>query len=67
MKSIYRSEKSKSAVLELYGRQMESLKVPYKDLYLETSFGKTHLIECGSLTGKPLLVFHGGNATTAYN
>lgn len=67
MKSIYRSEKSKNAVLELYDRQMESLKVPYKDLYLETSFGKTHLIECGSLTGKPLLVFHGGNATTAYN
>lgn len=67
MKSIYRSEKSKNTVLELYDRQMESLKAPYEDLYIETSFGKTHVIACGSLTGKPLLVFHGGNVTTAYN
>lgn len=67
MKSIYRSEQSKKAVLELYDRQLASLKIPYNDLYINTSFGKTHLIECGNLMGKPLLVFHGGNATTAYN
>lgn len=46
---------------------MEDLKIPYKDLFVDTSFGKTHIIECGNLRGKPLLVFHGGNATTAYN
>lgn len=51
----------------LYDRQMESLKLSYTDLYIDTSFGKTHLIACGSQTGKPLLVFHGGNATPAYN
>lgn len=67
MKSIYRSEKSRNAVWELYDRQLEALKISYKDLYIDTSFGRTHLVECGNLTGKPLLVFHGGNATTAYN
>lgn len=67
MKSIYRSEESKKAVWALYDRQLEGLNIPYTDLYIDTSFGKTHLIECGNLTGKPLLVFHGGNATTAYN
>lgn len=67
MKSIYRSEQSKNAVWKLYDRQLEGLKIPYKDLYKDTIFGKTHLIECGNLTGKTLLVFHGGNATTAYN
>lgn len=67
MKSIYLSALSKKAVWELYDRQLEGLKIPYKDFYADTSFGKTHLIECGNLTGKPLLVFHGGNATTAYN
>lgn len=46
---------------------MERLSVPYQDLYIDTSFGKTHLIETGNLNGEPLLVFHGGNATTAYN
>lgn len=67
MKSIYKSGQSKKAVWELYDSQMEDLKVPYMDLFLNTSFGKTHIIECGNLSGKPLLVFHGGNATTAYN
>ena len=67
MTGIYRSEHSKNAVWKLYDRQLEGLKIPYNDLYIDTSFGKTHLIECGNLTGKPLLIFHGGNATTAYN
>lgn len=67
MKSIYRNEQSKKAVWQLYDRQMDDLKVPYTDLFVDTSFGKTHIIECGNLRGKPLLVFHGGNATTAYN
>ena len=67
MKSIYRNEKSKNAILALYDRQIKELQVPYEDIYVETIYGETHLIECGNFTGKPLLVFHGGNATTAYN
>lgn len=67
MKSIYQNENAKKAVLELYDKQIEELNITYKDLYVDTSFGKTHLIECGNLDGKSLLVFHGGNATTAYN
>lgn len=67
MKSIYRNEQSKTAVWQLYDRQMTDLKIPYADLFVDTSFEKTHIIECGNLKGNPLLVFHGGNATTAYN
>lgn len=60
MKSIYRNGQSKKAVLKLYDRQMEDLKIPYTNLFVDTSFGKTHVIECGNLAKKPLLVFHGG-------
>ncbi len=67
MKTIYKSEEGKSKILELYDRQLGRLSVPYQDVYLPTSFGNTHLIETGSPAGEPLLVFHGGNATTAYN
>lgn len=66
MKTIYKNISSKNKVLQLYDEQLAELKLPYKDLYVDTSFGKTHLIETGNLAGKPLLVFHGGNATTAY-
>lgn len=65
--AIYKSEKGKQEILELYGRQLKRLSVPYSDKYVSTSFGETHLIETGNPSGIPLLVFHGGNATTAYN
>ncbi len=67
MKTIYKTEEGKKRIIELYDRQLERLKVPYRDIYVETSFGRTHLIETGAAEGEPLLVFHGGNATTAYN
>ena len=61
------NEKGKEEIIKLYDSQLSRLKTPWKDVYVGTSFGKTHIIETGNLTGKPLLVFHGGNATTAYN
>ena len=67
MNTIYKSEEGKREILRLYDKQMERLHVTYRDLYVDTSFGSTHLIETGAFNGEPLLVFHGGNATTAYN
>lgn len=65
--SIYKSEIGKTKILSLYEEQLKRLKNKYEDTYIDTSFGKTHLIETGNFSGVPLLVFHGGNATTAYN
>ena len=65
--TIYKSEKGKEEILALYDKQLERLKVEYSDKWVSTSFGRTHLIETGNPAGIPLLVFHGGNATTAYN
>lgn len=67
MKSIYKTKNSKQKVLKLYEQQLTKLGCKYQDVFLETSYGKTHVIETGNKKGKPLLVFHGGNSTTAYN
>jgi hypothetical protein len=67
MKTIYKSIEGKNKILELYDSQMARLRVPYKDLFVETTFGKTHIVVTGKMDGEPLLVLHGGNATTAYN
>ena len=67
MKTIYRSEEGKNRILELYDAQLSRLPIPWKDVYTETSFGRTHIVETGNFDGEPLLVFHGGNATSAYN
>ena len=64
---IYKSEEGKEGILNLYDKQLSRLRVSYYDKYVYTSFGNTHLIETGNPQGIPLLVFHGGNATTAYN
>lgn len=65
--TIYKSVIGKEKILKLYDEQLGRLSAPYSDKWISTSFGETHLIETGNLTGIPLLVFHGGNATTAYN
>lgn len=67
MKTIYKKTNSKKEILKLYDEQLRKLGYAYSDVYVKTNFGKTHLIETGNRKGKPLLVFHGGNATTAYN
>ncbi len=65
--NIYKSKTGRDEILKLYDEQLKRLKMPYFDKYVSTSFGDTHLIETGNMQGIPLLVFHGGNATTAYN
>ncbi len=67
MGSIYKTAEGKAKVLALYDQQIEKLNVPYNDVFLHTLFGKTHLVETGNMEGKPLLLFHGGNSTSAYN
>lgn len=65
--SIYKSQLSKELVINLYHAQLAKLDMPYHDIYVETSFGRTHVVEIGNMEGRPLLVFHGGNSTTAYH
>ena len=65
--SIYKSKLGRINSLELYDKQLSKLNVPFSDIYIETSFGKTHIIDTGNKMGIPLLVFHGGNSTSAYN
>lgn len=67
MKTIYKSKEGKDEILALYDKQLKRLPIPFKELFVNTSFGSTHIIETGNFDGVPLLVFHGGNATTAYN
>lgn len=65
--SIYKSENGKKASWNLYDQQLAKLQLPYTDIYISTSFGSTHVVELGNKNGKALLLFHGGNSTTAYN
>ena len=65
--SIYKSQEGREKSLELYDRQLLKLRKQFRDIYVGTSFGRTHIVETGNVEGTPLLVFHGGNSTSAYN
>lgn len=65
--SIYKSKEGKVKSLALYDEQLLKLNIPFSDIYVKTTFGRTHIVETGNTAGNPLLVFHGGNSTTAYN
>lgn len=66
MAALYKSSEGKGKILALYDAQLARLPLPFEDIMVHTSFGDTHLVLTGNPNGAPLLVFHGGNATTAY-
>ena len=66
MKKVYKSKQSESAIIELYDRQLKAFNMEFEDLFVDTRFGKTHVVRIGNQNGKPLLVIHGGNYTMPY-
>ena len=61
MSSIYRSEEGKSSILEEYEIYLNELGEKFTREYVETRFGKTHVLLTGPLDGKPLFILQGGN------
>src|SRR5215510_1655713 len=66
MKKVYKNKQGEIAMLELYEKQLKQLNMPYEDLWIETRYGKAHVIKLGKSNGRPLLFFHGGNSTAPY-
>jgi len=67
MKKVYKSKQSETAIMELYDKQINALNLDYEDLYVDTRFGKAHVVKYGNPNEEPLLLFHGGNNTTPYS
>jgi pimeloyl-ACP methyl ester carboxylesterase len=65
-KAVYKNAKSKSLVLDLYDKQVTALNIDFENIYVDTRFGKTHLLKTGNPDGMPILLFHGGNSTSPY-
>ncbi|OEF97163.1 alpha/beta fold hydrolase [Desulfuribacillus alkaliarsenatis] len=67
MDTIYKTKHGENIVKDLYNQQVESLGVGYEDIFVETRFGKTHILKVGNPDATPILLFHGGNSTAAYS
>ena len=55
----YRSKKSGQAILETYDRLLAAWQCEKKERDIETEYGTTHIIECGTEDAPALVLFHG--------
>ncbi len=61
MESLFKSEAGEREILEEYDRKLGELNITYESIFVETSFGTTHIIKTGSPSSPPLLLIHGSN------
>ncbi|NOV02286.1 alpha/beta fold hydrolase [Paenibacillus planticolens] len=60
MKTIFRNENgAKEVYIQAYDRTLQEWDVPVESTYLDTSFGKTHILISGPADAEPLILFHG--------
>lgn len=57
--SIYRTPAGKERLELAYNRTLEQWKVEHECLYVDTRFGRTHIIAAGNPECPPMLLFHG--------
>tara|TARA_R100001143_G_scaffold63594_1_gene73189 strand:+ start:40527 stop:41393 length:867 start_codon:yes stop_codon:yes gene_type:complete len=62
MKSIYKTPQAKSVLMRLYDEKLNSLNIDYKEIDVNTTFGKTRVIKAGNEKAKKIVIFHGLNA-----
>ncbi|RCW77308.1 alpha/beta fold hydrolase [Saliterribacillus persicus] len=59
--TIYKNDKGKKIISEHYENYIEAFKFEYERIYVDTSYGKTHVLVAGPPEGKPIFIFQGGN------
>jgi pimeloyl-ACP methyl ester carboxylesterase len=56
--TIYRTAKLEDEVHKLYDLKLADWPVKFQNLFIDTKYGKVHVIACGPDTAKPVLLFH---------
>ncbi|WP_164669360.1 alpha/beta fold hydrolase [Virgibacillus doumboii] len=59
--SIYKSEAGKKTISQQYESYVNSLPFKVERVFVDTKFGKTHVLTAGPPEGKPIFIFQGGN------
>ncbi|MBN1899343.1 MAG: alpha/beta hydrolase [Spirochaetes bacterium] len=65
-KSIYRSESIKNKLYKIYDTKMIKWPVPYETRYIDTEYGKVHVIISGPEKAPAVVLFH-ASALTAWS
>ncbi|MNK43517.1 Carboxylesterase YbfK [compost metagenome] len=58
--TIYKSE-GKTLITQHYDNYLKSFDFDVEQIFVDTSYGKTHILVAGPPEGKPIFIFQGGN------
>jgi pimeloyl-ACP methyl ester carboxylesterase len=56
--AIYKSPEVKARFMQMYAERMKTWPVPYEDVFVETEYGKVHVIVSGRKQAPPLVLLH---------
>lgn len=62
MHSYFKNTESKKEIIDLYFQKLQSLKIDYEFLTVETSYGNSNIIITGHSNNPPLVLVHGENS-----
>jgi pimeloyl-ACP methyl ester carboxylesterase len=63
METIYKTPEGRAAVLALYDRELARLELGVESRFVDTRFGRTHLLVAGPQDAPPLVIVHGANGS----
>lgn len=64
MTNVFKTEESRDMIRSRYNQILSNF--PFKQLYVETSFGKTFILESGDSGNPPLILLHGSCSNSAF-
>lgn len=66
-KYVYKNKECMDKMHSFYDKALSSLNIDYEECYIDTSFGKTHVLIIGNQANKRLITLHGGNGISPLN
>lgn len=63
-KSIYKSQASKKIIRDHYDNLMKQWPVAYQEKYVDTTYGRTYMVESGYPHNPPLILLHGSGSSS---
>jgi pimeloyl-ACP methyl ester carboxylesterase len=61
---IFKSKRAEKAYIKSYNKTLQDWPVPYEEVYVKTSLGKSHVVISGPKDAPPLVLLHGLNASS---
>jgi|GEM_PF-1236134 len=61
----YKSKEGYTQIMRIYDRFLKLWSVPYEEINIETTWGRTHIIKAGKKNKKPLIVLNGASTNAS--